>query len=70
MQFAYRRFWIETVATKSPTVTKSSATLPTIEIMPTSSYKYAQDASAGCVFTILGFGASRYRGPRFRRVDE
>ena len=44
MQFAYRRFWIETVATNSAMVTARTATLPrTGSIMPTLSYIVATD---------------------------
>src|SRR6185312_12589979 len=39
MQFGYRRFWIETVATKSPTVTARTSMLPsTGSIITTLSY--------------------------------
>jgi hypothetical protein len=44
MQFAYRRFWIETVATNSAMVTARTATFPsTGSIMRTLSYIVATD---------------------------
>jgi hypothetical protein len=47
MQFGQRRFWIETVTTKSATVTARTATFPrTGSIMPTLSYIGATDGKS------------------------